>query len=91
MFGGLYTKKEIKSLFEKYGLAIQEQLIQNGEIYIPHVGKLYVNEEGYKKVKDFIRDKEFKAKMIILRARPCKQLKDRMKEQVKDRVIEIEE
>lgn len=82
MFGGLYTKSEVKSLFDKFGLAMQDQLIKNGEIYIPHVGKIYINDEGLRTVRDFVNDIEFKTRLKVLRARPCSQLKKRMKEEL---------
>ena len=53
---------------------MQDQLIKNGEIYIP-CWEIYINDEGLRTVRDFVNDIEFKTRLKVLRARPCSQLK----------------
>lgn len=80
IFGGLYSKKELQSLLDKFGLALQDQLISDGQVKIPHVGKLYVNFEGNRKVKDFVNGKEFNMDINVLRIKPQAEMKKKMRD-----------
>ena len=78
-FGGVYTRNEIKSMFDKMVVAMKEVLIENDELDVYQFGRIYINYEGEKKLKDFVNNKDIVRKVYTPRFKPSKALKREIK------------